>query len=271
MPAPSSRLAGIHFKGPLYGDRFAVGGLLKDAPIELAGRRQWAVWFNDFINGNDYARFQATAATPTAAASDWVEQSINTPTTASIALFNDSLNGYLTVTAGTKDASGIGTQFDGSALGAGGFTQLTANKTLIFEARLVVTSPTNGFVAVGLANPDTSIMSSAGAITITDGICMVIPDSATPNLVTTANTTNTTTACTGATVSALTNVQLGFRCTATASGVGVTEGYVDGVKYATSAVTARTGQAMAPFVIAVNDTGNDQGVLLDYMFVAQER
>jgi len=277
MPANTSPgLAGTHFKGPLLGDRFAGGGLWKDAPIELVAKSKWHIYHNDFTRAADYARFNSTAAAAAtdAGVSDWVATEINTPTAATTGIVNDGDRGLLLVNAGTKDASGVVTQFDGGVLGGGAYYIPVANKTIIYECRAYMLDPTAGFAAFGLGALDTSMMSSAGAITqAACGFQFYIPDSASLSFVTTTGGTNTTS--TGlATVTTATPAVFGFRYTPTnvTTGTGLLEVYFNGAKVLTrTSGLISTAAAMAPYFGVINDTGNDADLYVDYVTIALER
>lgn len=277
MPANNDPrgMPGTHFKGPLLGDRFAAGGLFKDAPIGLVAQRKWNVYFNDFVKASDAARFNSTAAAAAtdAGVSDWVATEINTPTAATFGILNDSHLGLLAVNPGSKDASGIVGQLDGGVLGAGAYITLANDKTIIYEARLYTGAPTAGFFAWGLGSLDTSMMDSAGAITqAATGLQFYIADAATVAFVSTAGGTNTTSSSLHTPV-IVTPARYGFRYTPTSlsAGTGVLEVYVNDVKVLTRTSGLPTTGVLAPYFGVINDTGNDADMFVDYVAIAVER
>lgn len=149
------RRKGNHFKGPLYGDQFAMGGVLNGLPLELAGRVETIVWFNDFLRGE--ADYDDTA--------DWTESTIGAGTGATVAIDTDVHGGVLLVDGGTADDSGIQTEFTGAS-GAGEFLVPADNKWFAFGARFKKDDANSGAMFVGL----NETLTTTDLIVATDGL-----------------------------------------------------------------------------------------------------
>lgn len=156
-----------HFKGPLYGDARADGGVLRNAPIDLTAKPHNIVYFNDFTQNSDYD-----------ATNDWV---LTNATSGTAATSSNAVGGRLVLSASTADQGIVSLQLASTAgtnksVGIGLATPAAASsilfpsnytagvkddRTIHYEACIAITGSTVPRWAVGLSEVSTSFMTAA--------------------------------------------------------------------------------------------------------------
>lgn len=272
--ARSSR-KGVHYKGPIWGDGRAMGGAIRDLPLDIAARTETIYWFNDFLCGE--ADYDETA--------DWTESMIGTGTGATALITTDTHGGVLTVTAGSANDEGIQTEFTG-ANGAGEFIVPATDKWFAFGARFKKTTAASGAIFVGLNETLTTtdlIVATDGLLTnVTNGIGFYTGEaSAALTLEAKRSSGSKTGSVAVATLAADTYVDVAFRAEVDTISSDTINGRVipylkgsDGVwaKVNAGFTTAIPNAGICPAFACKNEPGAVTGILtIDYFWVAIER
>ena len=140
-----------HFKGPIHGAQNAAGGLLADAEMSLVARRDQLVYFNDFLEVDDFGT------------GDWTETDIGTVTVGSALQLTDVVGGQLSLVPDATDNEGQHIQYT-AATGAGEFLVPEAGRTIVFEARVKAGDWDGQDYFIGIAETSATLLSAAGAL-----------------------------------------------------------------------------------------------------------
>lgn len=266
------RRSGQHSRGPQYGDQFSMGGLLNGFPIDLYGRSETFVWFNDFVQTSDYD-----------ATNDWTASDIGAPAAATSGIDNLAPGGQLVVNAGTTDSTG--TQLEYTKVE---FVTPTTDKWFAMAARFKVSVAAKSafFVGLGPAMGATDFLTGAtGAIAATNCIGWW-KNMATANLAlvgkrssgSKAGSAGVTTMADDTFVSVGFVAQVGTISSDTLNGTIIpyiravgADGNPRWKQAAASFTTAIPNTTLSPVLAATNEAGDDCDVTVDYLWTAFER
>lgn len=279
--------SGTHFENGIFGSR----GLYEDVPIDVRSRRDVIVYFNDFLQASDFlTRLEDSNVANDQTAMEWSEDDIGAAAGQAVSLQTDELGGVLLINAGTANSTGIATQLTGNAGAAGSqifggtggeFLALDDNvmdsNFFAWEARVKVDTVANGALLVGLLETDTTAFSTAGAVTVDNGLYFVMNDGGGVDA-SAERATNVTSSTGVVTMANDAYVRLGMRgFSADVSSATANQhvlAYVNGVLAATltdatNGVVPNVG--LCPTFAAVNDAANDIDARVDYFWCAIER
>jgi len=150
------------YRYPLGGNFQTGGGLFADFPMGTFSRRDWAVYWNDFLSIEDFGG--STGVTGDGTAGDWTVTGIGTQTVGPVAIRADIVNGVLGLVPDATDNEGYQIQF--TASGSPGELWVPASgRTIAFEARVTAGDWDGQDFFIGLAESSASFFAATGAIT----------------------------------------------------------------------------------------------------------
>jgi hypothetical protein len=244
-----------HHKGPILGDPRSV--VYENLPIDLVARRDYEVFFTDFVHANDLRALTDETI------GGWIETDIAGTNTAAIA--DDVGYGALLLTTGSTEDDGICLQYTDS--GPGEFITLTANKLLVFDTRVKCNDPTQSDIIIGTTITEGTSPNPFDGAELTDGIYFECLDAS--NSVSFVNEKNSTETQTDAvtTLSDATWTRLSFRCLGTSTVLA----YVDDKLVATHTTNIPDDEELTITLAILTGEAAAQTLEFDYLMVAKER
>ena len=162
-PCPS----GVTIGGPACG-----GGICEDLPNVIGTRRTYYVWFNEFIEHDDF-RTGVSGNTDV----PWHRFDIGSPLNTSQTFLNNSHSGGVRVSPGDKDSSSTNFMLNGSDdvldRHVGEIIRAADGRIIAWEARLKGDDVSAGSMWVGLIGYDATPIDGTPDFTIADGLTCI--------------------------------------------------------------------------------------------------